>query len=94
MIRTTSQKGLKLLKEEGQVSFQYTIKEPRPAFVYQMDKPAAEGIRFVTVVAPYADGRTPDIKVELPKEPAGSPSIRLNIKEGNQSKVTGYSLNH
>jgi heparan-sulfate lyase len=94
MIRTMPQKGLKLTEEEGQVSFQYTKKEPRPAFVFQTDKPAAEGIRFVTVVVPFEGRRAPDIKVEWPKEPVGSPSLRLKIKEGNQSIVTGYSLNH
>jgi hypothetical protein len=28
----------------------------------------------------------PDIRVGWPKEPAGSPSIRLKIKEGNKIK--------
>jgi heparan-sulfate lyase len=94
LIRTMPQKGLKLIKEEGQVSFVYTVKEPRPAFVYQIDKSTEKGIRFVTVVAPYAGSQTPDIRVEFPEEPVGNPSIRLKIKEGNQSKITGYSLNH
>jgi heparan-sulfate lyase len=53
-IRTKPQKGLKLIKEEGQVSFRYTVKEPRPAFVYQIDKPTEKTVRFVTVVVPYA----------------------------------------
>jgi heparan-sulfate lyase len=92
MIRTVSQKGLRLKEEEGQVSFRYTEKEPRPAFVYQMDKPETGGVRFVTVVAPYAGTGTPDIKVELPEEPVGNPSVRLKIKNGKQILSTGYSL--
>jgi heparan-sulfate lyase len=58
MIRTKPQKGLKLIKEEGQVSFQYAKKEPRPAFVFQMDKPTEESVSFVTVVIPYDDPKT------------------------------------
>ena len=92
LIRTLPQKGLKLIKEEGQVSFRYTKKEPRPAFVYQMDKTTGNGVRFVTLVAPCTGDRTPDIKVTFPEEPAGSPSIRLKITNGNKTTITGYSL--
>ena len=43
-----------MMEEEGQVSFLYTKKEPRPAFCYRMTKDTKEkNIRFVTVVAPY-----------------------------------------
>jgi heparan-sulfate lyase len=92
-IRTTPQKGLSLVKEEGQVSFEYTLKEPRPAFVYQINKPMAKNVRFVTVVAPFAGSRAPDIKVEFPEEPTGSPSVRLKITNGNETKITGYTIN-
>ncbi|MDR2763403.1 MAG: heparinase II/III-family protein, partial [Tannerella sp.] len=92
-IQTLPQKGLKLIKEEGQVSFVYTVKEPRPAFVYQLEKPTDEGLRFVTVIAPFEGGQAPDIQVEFPAEPVGSPSVRLKIKEGNETKETGYSIN-
>jgi heparan-sulfate lyase len=92
-IRTMPQKGLKLIKEEGQVSFVYTVKEPRPAFVYQKDKPTEKGIRFVTVVFPFETGQTPNIKVEFPKEHVGSSSVGLKIKNGNEIKEIKYSLN-
>jgi hypothetical protein len=40
-------------EEEGQVSFEFTKKEPRPAFRYNVKKQATEnGVRFVTLVAP------------------------------------------
>jgi heparan-sulfate lyase len=69
MIHTKPQKGLKLIKEEGQISFQYTVKEPRPAFVYQIDKQTEESVRFVTIVVPYENGKIPNInKVKIPKE--------------------------
>jgi heparan-sulfate lyase len=60
LIRTKPQEGLELIKEEGQVSFQYTKKEPRPAFVFQLDKPAEKSVRFETVVVPYQNGKVPD----------------------------------
>ncbi|MDR0704888.1 MAG: hypothetical protein LBF88_07860 [Planctomycetaceae bacterium] len=67
MIRTKPQEGLKLIKEEGQVSFQYAKKEPRPAFVFQIDKPTEESVRFVTVVIPYENGQIPKVSTILPE---------------------------
>jgi heparan-sulfate lyase len=64
LVQTMQQPGLSLDEEEGQVSFVYTKKEPRPAFRYRVQKKSAEQkVRFVTVVVPY-EGVAPTIQVE------------------------------
>ena len=62
-VKSMTPKGIKLEEEEGQVSFVYTKKEPRPAFRYRITKQQPKGIRFVTVVAPF-EGEQPEIEVE------------------------------
>ncbi len=86
-------KEAKLLEEEGQVSYEYTKKEPRPAFCFQTTKSAPEkGVRFITIVAPYA--KTPQvIRAELiGNPPVGSNQVELKITYSGQSKQIGYTL--
>jgi len=92
-VRNVSPKKAKLSEEEGQVSFQYTKKEPRPAFSYRVEKKACEkGIRFVTIVAPYA-GKTPEIRVKIiGKHEVGSNQLELKIVANGKQKRIGYNL--
>jgi len=82
-----------LKEEEGQVSFEYQKKEPRPAFCYRVYKKTKEtGIRFVTVVVPYVEN-PPEIKVELLENPAiGSNNVDLKVLNNGKSKIIGYSF--
>ncbi len=93
VVKTKKQKGLKLIEEKGQVSFEYTKKIPRPAFGYHIEKKAGKkGIRFITLVAPY-ENKMPKVKIELVGKPEiGTDDIQLNIKENGSSKIIGYSL--
>lgn len=92
LIRALPQKGMALAKEEGQISVSYNQKEPRPAFSYCLDKISARGVRFVTVVIPYA-GDCPDVKVDFPDDiEVGSPSVGFTITKNNESKKISYSL--
>jgi heparan-sulfate lyase len=93
LVRANPQKGMKLEEEEGQVSFKYTMKEPRPAFCYRMNKePEAINLRFITLVAPF-NGSVPNIKIELIGNPEiGSSAIQLEIEENGKKKTIGYSL--
>jgi len=81
------------MEEEGQVSFEYTRKQTRPAFGFHIDKAAnQEGIRFITTVIPY-ENEKPEIAVNLAGEPAiGSNELYLDIKENSQRKTIGYNL--
>ena len=93
LVRTEKQEGLKLIEEEGQVSFLYTKKEPRPAFGYHIDKgPGQAGLRFVTLVAPYEKGK-PEVKIKVIGDPQpGSSTLQLEITENKQTRTIGYSL--
>lgn len=92
-VRTNEQKGLRLIEEEGWVSFEYRKKEPRPAFGYHIDKgPGTAGLRFVTMVAPY-EKEKPDVKIKLIGNPRpGSPDLQLEITEKDKTRTMGYSL--
>lgn len=93
MVQTLEQENMKLVEEEGQVSFRYTIKEPRPAFSFNIKKERKDQIvRFITVVAPYT-GSQPEIKVKLSGRPQpGDQKILLKVRSGRISKQIGYEL--
>jgi heparan-sulfate lyase len=92
-VQSQKQKGLELIEEEGQVSFEYTKKEPRPAFCFRIKKEKENAkVRFVTIVVPYL-GKQPNINVKVieNKEP-GSSKLQLEINENNEKKVIEYAL--
>lgn len=93
LVKTLPQEGLGLSEEEGQVSFLYTKKEPRPAFQYRINKSQGiAGVRFVTLVAPY-EKTLPDIRFKILDRPEiGSPSLRIEIQEGRKIEQIGYTL--
>jgi heparan-sulfate lyase len=93
LVQTNSQPGLELTREEGQVSFLYTKKEPRPAFCYRINKSApASNVRFVTVVAPY-EKAIPNISVRIVGDPEqASGKLDLEIEENGIKKQIGYTL--
>lgn len=93
LVKTNDQKGLSMLEEEGQVSFIYTKKEPRPAFCYRVNKGKPEqGIRYITVVAPY-DSDIPDIRVQEQGQAAiGGDRISLLVNARGTQKNLGYTL--
>lgn len=94
LVRTLDQKGIKLVEEEGWVSFRYTVKEPRPAFCYNIKKGTTDQtVRFITVITPYA-GSQPEIKVDVKdiSEP-GDQKILLKVGSSGKSRKIGYELN-
>jgi len=93
LVQNVTPKGAKMLEEEGQVSFLYTKKEPRPAFCFRITKKTKEtNIRFVTIVVPY-DKNPPVIKATITGNPAiGSDRIELKITTGGKTRQIGYSL--
>lgn len=91
-IQSVDQKGMTLEKEEGQVSFEYTKKEPRPAFRYRVRKQTNAGIRFVTLVTPYS-GSQPVVSAKIKGEPEiGAPRMKLDIVTRGISKQIHYDL--
>jgi heparan-sulfate lyase len=91
-IRPLPQTGMTLEKEEGQVSFVYNQKEPRPAFCYRLNKTSGKGARFVTVLIPFAD-TCPDVEVVFPDDiEIGSSSIRFTVAENKKPKEISYTF--
>jgi heparan-sulfate lyase len=92
-VQTTKQKGMKLEREKGQVSFVYTKKEPRPAFCYSLHKEIKEtGVRFVTIVAPYG-GSQPRMNVRIIGKPLiGASQIELEIVNEGIAKRIRYDI--
>jgi heparan-sulfate lyase len=92
-VQCMKQKGMKLESEEGQVSFIYAKKEPRPAFCYSLHKESKEtGVRFVTIVVPYS-GSQPKIKVRIVGKPViGASHLELEIVNEGISKRIKYDL--
>lgn len=91
LVKTLSPNGVNLEKEDGQVSFRYTKKEPRPAFRYGVKK-GVEPVRFITIVAPYFK-KVPDVKVRVLKDTGiGSGELRLEINENGRKRLTEYRL--
>lgn len=92
-VHTKKQKGLKLEEEEGQVSFLYTKKEPRPAFRYRIHKESRDSaVRFVTLVSPY-ENEIPKVKIKVVgRSKLGSPDLQLKVKENRETRIIGYSF--
>ena len=92
-VQTQKQKGLKLEEEVGQVSFEYTKKEPRPAFRYRIEKESENiPVNFVTLVLPY-EKEIPDIKIEVVGDPKiGDSKLQLEINENGKKRMIGYTL--
>ena len=91
-VRNIMPGNAKMEEEEGQVSFVYTKKEPRPAFRYRVPKTEATGIRYVTLVVPYAEN-SPDIKAELLGNPViGGNKLDLKLSTNGKSRQIGYAF--
>jgi heparan-sulfate lyase len=87
LVRTNEQKGLKLAEDEGWVSFEYTKKEPRPAFRYRLQKTEADQqVKFITLVAPY-HSQIPEITL---KDISDTAMLQLLVQENGVDRVMGY----
>jgi heparan-sulfate lyase len=93
MVQSFDQDGMKPEKEEGQVSFRYTKKEPRPAFRYRIRKTEpGKTVRFATLVIPY-QGETPS--TEIKKFDFAGPSeksLSIEILKDNKIRTISYTL--
>lgn len=92
LVQTMPQPGLVLQKEEGQVSFVYTKKEPRPAFGYRLHKQASEkGVRYLTVVTPFL-GHKPRIEARfVGQSPVGASRVNLEVIVNGVRKQLSYA---
>lgn len=90
-IQTIKQPGIELDKEEGQVSFVYTKKEPRPAFRFGLQKEKDKKVKFVTLVVPYQI-EIPNVKVKSFTDLKNNKGGKLKLRENGRKKVIRYFL--
>lgn len=92
-VEAMGKKDLLLEEEEGQVSFLYTKKEPRPAYRFRTEKHAQTPcVRFVTVVDPF-DREVPAIKALMRTAPSGTAGeMEIEVTEAGKRFKIGYSL--
>lgn len=92
LVKNQSQ-SVTLEKEEGWVSFKYTVKEPRPAFCYRMHKDANQrNARFVTLVVPF-EKASPNISIRSLKDFQSFPgAIELELEENGNRKRIGFTI--
>jgi hypothetical protein len=94
-IKAHETENLRLNPMEGQVSFIYTQKEPRPAFSFQKEwKGDRQSRRFLTSLIPFEGKVSPEIRVEISKKTKlGDKKVTLLIDyEGKKETIT-YTLN-
>jgi len=93
LVQAVGQNDMTIEEEQGQVSFEYAKKEPRPAFRYRLSKLAEEpGVRFVTLVAPYT-GAMPAFDIQIEGQPQiGAKRFALNVMTAGVSRQIGYDL--
>ncbi len=92
-VESMPQPGMELKEELGQVSFEYTKKEPRSAFSYSIKKKQEDTeARFVTVVAPYL-GKAPRVQVKVINgNLLNRNELYLEIIENGETRKIGYNL--
>lgn len=91
LVQALAQDGVKRVKEDGQVSFAYGKKEPRPAFRFELAKGKAP-LRFVTVLAPY-EGEPPAVAVKLVGSPEpGAVGVEVDVEVNGVKTRVGYAL--
>lgn len=89
-VKSQNPKGLKLAKEEGWVSFEYTKKQTRPAFRYRREKTNENHIvRFVTLVVPYKN-EIPELEVIRVEKERGK--MELEILKDGEKMIFSYQL--
>lgn len=92
MLQAVNKDKLTLEEVEGQVSFHYTKKEPRPAFRYRMKKEDEAPLRFVTLLAPYS-GEQPVINASVvEKAVEGKSEMQLTLEQDGETKNISCSL--
>ncbi|MCB0687950.1 MAG: alginate lyase family protein [Saprospiraceae bacterium] len=91
LVSAETKDNLRLEEEEGQVSFKYTIKEPRPAFRFRKKKVDATPVTFVTLVVPF-EKKVPNFSVSGADEILDGNRILLTIREGTSTRTIGYDL--
>lgn len=92
-VKALDTEGVSMAEEEGQVSFVYTEKAPRPAFRFRKQKSeTTPGVRFITLVAPF-EQKMPELQVKLiSSSEIPARALQLEITEGQKTSTIGFEL--
>jgi heparan-sulfate lyase len=91
LVKSQPQAGVSMVEEEGQVSFLYTKKEPRPAFGFLTKKDEGQSHTFyVTLVIPY-EKEVPSIHINHSSIIPGT--VDMEISQDGVIRELGYRLN-
>ena len=93
-IKAHETEDLSLNQMEGQVSFIYTKKEPRPAFSFRKEwNGKGKGKRFVTSLVPFKGTTPPEVLVKIAsKTKIGSKKVTLEITNNGENESITYTL--
>ena len=77
---TTAPSGSSIRTESDWFSTRYKVKTPRDLVVIDTPRDNSQGIQtYVTLICPFTNGRTPDIRISSVKSVAGQLSVSVRI---------------
>ena len=76
-------KDIKMIEEEGWVSYEYGKKEKRPAFGFQCEKNSEKPIRFITVIYPTSTS-APKMLAKLADNEMQEKAVNVSLKIDNK----------
>ena len=76
-------KDIKMIEEEGWVSYEYGKKEKRPAFGFQCEKNSEKPIRFITVIYPTTTS-APKMLAKLADNEMQEKAVNVSLKIDNK----------
>ncbi len=92
LIQGMPQAGVELVQEEGQVSFHYGSRQPRPALAFRADKGGdVAAMRFTTVLVPYA-GQVPAVRIKGTEGAPGSSTLAAEVEVDGKAYQVGCDL--
>lgn len=60
-----SNQSLKMVEEEGKVSYAYRREKERPAFAFQQEKKDDKAVKYITVIYPYQGAKSPKVEASF-----------------------------
>lgn len=92
VVKTISDHSQSMVEEEGWVSYESKVKNPRKAFAFNVEKKDEKPVRFITVLLPVENGtKSPEIKADFEKNTIQN-GLQINLKIGKQSYKLKYQL--
>jgi heparan-sulfate lyase len=73
-----SKKPMKMIEEEGKVSYAYRKEAARPAFAFQQQKDSTQDIEYITVIYPFSGNKPPKVKAAFVSKAAKQLEVTIN----------------